>query len=285
MPAEVRGITCELTPRMSVILNMLEPMILPKANWVFFFMAAATEAASSGSEVPQAMSVREIIASLTPNDFAICTALSTKKSQLVMSTASPPTTFIVASQSGVFSSGVSSVLAVGVVLFCLSRRNEYHIKLMNIISSKAPSMRLIDAEFPLKKLKAKSIRTTETPIHRGISNFMFSLLMAMGKNRAVTPRMANTLKMFEPTTLPMATSALPFNAPIKLTTSSGIDVPMPTIAAPITKSETLNLRAIETAPATKKSAPNTMPTKEITRIIYSIVFLLFSLCICREKHF
>ena len=246
-------------------------------------MAAATEAASSGSEVPQAMSVSEIIASLTPNDFATCTALSTKKSQLVMSTARPPITFITASQRGVFSSGASSEV-VDAEAFCLSRWKEYHMKLMNAISSKMPSMRLIQAVFPLKKLKAKSMRSIEMPMQRGISNFMFSLLMAMGKNRAVTPRMPNMLNMFEPTTLPIATSALPFNAPIKLTTSSGIDVPMPTIAAPITKSETLNLRAIETAPATKKSAPRTMPTKEITRIMYSIV-LLFSLYIYQEGHF
>jgi hypothetical protein len=41
------------------------------------------------------------------------------------------------------------------------------------------------------------------------------------------------------------------------------------------------LRAIETAPATKKSAPNMMPTKEIMRIIYSIVFY-YLVCVYTE---
>ena len=67
-----------------------------------------------------------------------------------------------------------------------------------MIRSKTPSKRLIQAGLPLKKLKAKSIRIIETPIHRGISNFIFSLLIAIGKNRAVTPRMPNTLNILEP---------------------------------------------------------------------------------------
>ena len=71
--------------------------------------------------------------------------------------------------------------------------------------------------------------------------------------------------------LPIATSAFPSNAPIKLTTNSGIEVPIPTMAAPITKSDTLYLRAIAAAPATNISAPKTIPTKEIIRMMYSII--------------
>ena len=56
---------------------------------MFFLSAAAIEAANSGSDVPQAIRVSDINASLTPNDFAIITALSTKKSQLVINIASP----------------------------------------------------------------------------------------------------------------------------------------------------------------------------------------------------
>ena len=88
---------------MRLMLNMLEPTIFPRAIWVFFLTAAAIEAASSGSDVPHAISVREMNASLTPKDFAMITALSTKKSQLVISSASPPATFTAASQSGVLS--------------------------------------------------------------------------------------------------------------------------------------------------------------------------------------
>jgi hypothetical protein len=50
-----------------------------------------------------------------------------------------------------------------------------------------------------------------------------------------------------------------------------MEVPTPTMAAPITKSETLNFLAKDTEPATRKSAPKTMPTKDTIRIIYSII--------------
>lgn len=46
------------------------------------------DAASSGREVPHAIRVSEMNASLTPNDFATATALSTNRSQLVTSRAS-----------------------------------------------------------------------------------------------------------------------------------------------------------------------------------------------------
>ena len=87
--------------------------------------------------------------------------------------------------------------------------------------------------------------------------------------------MPRTLKIFEPTTFPSATSALPFNAPMKLTVSSGADVPTPIIAAPITKSETLNFLAMDTDPDTRKSAPKTIPAREIKRKRYSIYFNRF----------
>ena len=82
--------------------------------------------------------------------------------------------------------------------------------------------------------------------------------------------MPKTLKILDPTTFPIATSALPFRAPMKLTVSSGVDVPTPMIAAPMTKSDTLYFLAIDTDPATRKSAPNTMPANAMIRIKYSI---------------
>ena len=104
-----------------------------------------------------------------------------------------------------------------------------------------------------------------------MSNLRFSLQNITGKNIAVRPRIPNTLKMFEPTILPIATSAFPFNAPRKLTVISGIDVPTPMIAAPMTKSDTLYFLAMDTAPVTRKSAPKTMPTRETIKIMYSII--------------
>ena len=133
-----------------------------------------------------------------------------------------------------------------------------------------PSTLPIVADAPLKKLKTRRVRRTDTPMQRGISNLMFFLSTATGKRTAVSPRMPRTLKILDPTTFPIATSALPFTAPMKLTTSSGIDVPTPTIAAPMTKSETLNFLAMDTAPATRKSAPKTIPANDTIRIIYSI---------------
>ena len=115
------------------------------------------------------------------------------------------------------------------------------------------------------------VSVIETHMHSGISNRIFSLSTAMGNKAAVRPNIPNTLNILEPTTLPIATSAFPSNAPMKLTTNSGIEVPIPTMAAPITKSDTLYLRAIAAAPATNISAPKPIPTKEIIRMMYSII--------------
>ena len=157
------------------------------------------------------------------------------------------------------------------VKFFLSRAKEYHIKTAKHTRRIMPSILLSEVSAPLKKLNERIVSRIDTPIHKGSSNFRFLRSTAMGKNSAVSPKMLNTLKMLDPTTLPIATSELPLRAPKKLTMNSGIDVPTPTIAAPITKSETLYFRAIDTAPVTKKSAPNTIPTKEARRVIYSIL--------------
>ena len=66
------------------MLKRLLPTTLPSAISQFFLKAAIQEVASSGSDVPNATTVRPIIASLTPNDCAILVALFT--------ITSPPTT-------------------------------------------------------------------------------------------------------------------------------------------------------------------------------------------------
>ena len=100
MPAEFSGVTNELSPKIRDILNMFEPMIFPSASEVFFFTAAAMDAASSGREVPHATSVSDMKASFTPHPRAMTMALSTKLSQLNIKTASPATTLRIAIQSG-----------------------------------------------------------------------------------------------------------------------------------------------------------------------------------------
>ena len=100
---------------------------------------------------------------------------------------------------------------------------------------------------------------------------MFSRDTAIGKKSAVRPRIANTLNILEPTTLPIATSEFPPIAPTVLTTNSGNDVPMPTITAPITKLDTLHFLATTTAPFTRKSAPSTIPASDRIKIRYSML--------------
>ena len=64
--------------------------------------------------------------------------------------------------------------------------------------------------------------------------------------------------MLEPTTFPMEMSARPLKAPVRLTTSSGHEVPNPTMVSPITNSLIPALRAMPEAPSTSQSAPNTV---------------------------
>ena len=124
MPEELSGMTCALSPKIQVILKIFEPITLPNANCVFFFSAATSEAANSGNEVPQAMSVNEINASLTPKFFAIKTALSTKKSQLTISIGKPSPTFSIDFHNAsfvVFFYEWEVLLISASSFFCLSR--------------------------------------------------------------------------------------------------------------------------------------------------------------------
>ena len=195
MSDDVSDITCELTPKMSVILKMFDPIIFPRAMLVFFFTAATTDAANSGSDVPHAISVNEMKASLTPNDFAISTALSINMSQLVISKARPPTTFMVEIHKGL----VFSFSSLVGVKFFLSRAKEYHIKTAKHTRRIMPSILLSEVSAPLKKLNERIVSRIDTPIHKGSSNFRFLRSTAMGKNSAVSPKMPNTLKMLDPT--------------------------------------------------------------------------------------
>ena len=83
-------------------------------------------------------------------------------------------------------------------------------------------------------------------------------VMVNGAIRAVTPRIMRVLNMFEPTILPIAMSAFPWNADRKLTTISGVDVPMPTIVRPITNSLIPNFFAMLDEPSTSQLAPKSI---------------------------
>ena len=111
-----------------------------------------------------------------------------------------------------------------------------------------------------------------------MSFFLFRLVIVIGQITAVIPSISITLNILEPMTFPMAISALPLIAPIKLTTISGADVPIPTMVRPMTKSLIPRRLATVEEPSTSQSAPFTMkkrPHRKAT-IWINIVYLLFS---------
>ena len=58
----------DVIPNTASILNILEPIKLPNAMLFCFFEAAIKEAANSGTLVPIATKLNEIILSLTPKE-------------------------------------------------------------------------------------------------------------------------------------------------------------------------------------------------------------------------
>ena len=72
---------------------------------------------------------------------------------------------------------------------------------------------------------------------------------------AEKPTISSVLKTLLPTTFPTLISALPSRALKKLTTNSGMLVPIATTVRPITISLTFHLRAMLDAPSVNLSAP------------------------------
>ena len=81
---------------------------------------------------------------------------------------------------------------------------------------------------------------------------------------AVTPRMPSTLKMLDPTMLPIAISDCRRKAAIIDVASSGRDVPTATMVRQIDASVTPKPRAIDTDSSTKNHAPNIKVTSPAT---------------------
>ena len=86
---KVSGRMTDDTPSIRSMLKMFEPITFPKAIWLFFLSAALIDAASSGSEVPTAITVIPIKASLTPKLLAIELPELTKSLPPMISPASP----------------------------------------------------------------------------------------------------------------------------------------------------------------------------------------------------
>ena len=77
------------------------------------------------------------------------------------------------------------------------------------------------------------------------------------------PSTNKILKMFEPTILPIAISALPANVDAMLTVSSGNDVPTATMVIPITYSLIFNLCAMAAELFVSQVAPRVISVKPI----------------------
>jgi hypothetical protein len=100
---------------------------------------------------------------------------------------------------------------------------------------------------------------------------MLVLVKMMGENTAHTPRIAKVLKQLEPTTLPIAIALSPLSAEIKLTVSSGIEVPTATIVRPTINSGTRKRAARAVEPSVSNIAPTMMSANAPIRIKYSII--------------
>ncbi len=104
----------------------------------------------------------------------------------------------------------------------------------------------------------------DATIISGTSRRISWAAVAIGRTRAASPRIRPRFAIFEPTTLPTATSARPFSAPCTLTASSGALVPKATTVRPMTSDERPKRRASAAAPLTSHSAPSHSATRPAT---------------------
>ena len=120
-----------------------------------------------------------------------------------------------------------------------------------------PSMRLkMFSDAPSKSISlAQNTTANAESITRGISFVILVLATFIGSTTAVTPTIINTLKMLLPTTLPIAISVLPLKEDMRLTMSSGAEVPNATIVKPITRSLTPHYLATAAEPSVRQLAP------------------------------
>ena len=119
------------------------------------------------------------------------------------------------------------------------------------------------------------VSATEASRATGTSFLTVEGRMVIGATIAATPTMSMALKMFEPTTLPTARSAVPFSADTKLTQNSGADVPSATMVSPITICGISIRSARATAPSVRRSAPHKTSTTPATIIRMFTIIILF----------
>ena len=97
-------------------------------------------------------------------------------------------------------------------------------------------------------VRQKAVKSPEANSRIGISNLMIWKWTDNGEKKADSPKMNATLKMFEPTMLPIARSPAPTNEAFTETASSGELVPKATTVNPITRGLNPAARARPDAP-------------------------------------
>ena len=123
---------------------------------------------------------------------------------------------------------------------------------------------------PPKSIVSSAI---DTRMQIGVSMRMLLRENITGEKSAQMPKMNSVLKMLDPTTLPIAISALPENAEAKLTVSSGSDVPTATMVIPMTNSLMFNFFAIADEPIVNQLAPRVIKVKPTTRSMVVIIII------------
>ncbi len=147
-------------------------------------------------------------------------------------------------------------------------------------NNNSPSTRVITADGTPSSQGPLDITTnaTDESITSGISFIITLRCIFIGTTMAVTPIITNTLNMLLPTTLPTASSLLPFTAEKTLMASSGAEVPKATTVSPTTRSDMPIRLAIADAPSVRKLAPPNISTSPTTKnIILRIIRLYFSI--------
>ncbi len=184
------------------MLNRFDPKTFPNAMSDCFRNAATTDVANSGIEVPAAMIVKPITASETPNDFATSTALSTSNLDPNTSTPSPATINTTSKNKlpRFRISGASAAISTCAASSRLAIRIVHHVQKIAPTKNTEPSTRLT---CPSKNVSGAS---KVTPNKTGASHFNTCKCVEIGNTTAANPRMIAMLKMFDPTTFPIAMS-------------------------------------------------------------------------------
>ena len=124
---------------------------------------------------------------------------------------------------------------------------------------------------------AQTKSTNEERMTNGISLLIVPSPTFMGSTKAVQPIIIKALNILLPTTLPIAISALPFNAESTLITNSGAEVPKATMVSPITKSEIRKRLATAAEPSVKPFAPAKIRARPpIKRSVFNITKSTFT---------